>query len=1251
MNPFYKLFCAAALLLTCGTSAESAWENLARNPDTTLWSQESSQKVLRCLTDGSREIGMVTGENRGRILNFRFPATRQIDHIVLFTPYRRDAAVPRQVTLLLDGREFRRLELPDLPRRAIRIEVNREAASVSLRIDSMHGGEAPGGFAEVEINAAAEGVPFRSGPESWYPEENITLLWRPGEVTFSGAPAGGRFARRCNPLDLSRVREVAVSCEVKGSPCSIRLMLVRGDGDREYLALRESRQLQTAGSETYVKLAGELTIPENLQGTPLSGELQIHTAKGANSTVSIRNFDFRLKGEVKTAAVDIPRRWHYRFAPFTACADRSWTRCGFDDSSWKSYPVPGRPEEPFRYGLMQSRTTVQMKHGGAYRLNVGRIKGNDTTFFNGIKVGETFGVPRSFDERPDYLIPAEAVRNGANVIAVEGASGYRDAPGIHAGRVLLRPLADDEYHLQTTALGEHESALFPAGSRVRYRIRLHAGASPAGKEVRVICRARDFFGNPAAQEETVLPLKAGGAETVLELPVTQTGYYRVEFRCLAGERVLAERESSFAILFDLSRIPCAPEDSAFGVNSGMDTGRNIICNLAEYPLMKLAGIDHVRTGISWDMVEAEKGVYDWSFYDLLFREMARSGLTVFPFFEYAPSWATASTVPTDSGQYQQMTGRPDDLDAWEKFVAAFARRYRPYLKECQLGNEPNHRSKWQCDFRNGGAAWYVESLRRAAEAIRRNAPECRIISPGLASTDVNYLNKLRELGAFPAFDAVSYHPYRTQTTPEDPDKMLTHWDPSAGTGTIFEEEAAMRRTAAADGVDRPLYVTEFSWRIHHPRLSVVSPERQAQYIVRYLAMAMAGHRRLFWYEFRHANFGKNGWSILNPDNTPAPSLVAFQVFCRFLRGSRYESRKTDRDGIYQMNYRDRTGRAVAVVWTTRERSALALTCGTPVEIRDIMGRKIRQTAAGEQLLLPLSENPLYLLGECESAIPVQIETTPSVIAPGETGKVEIRLVNPFKHAKSFVLENVVAPDYRITFPAGDRRLTLAPGTERRISAVIEIPPAARLKRHDIPLPVRIGETESAAALRLRIGWRTLPGEEAGWIDRFLLLGPIPAPGLLQTAAAEESQLSPREGELCAGRRWTACRGQDGATDALPGAVDLATPGFAGEKTICYAFVRIHSPRQESAVLRLGSDDGIAAMLNGREVWRNESRRSVTPDEDAAEITLEKGWNRLLLKISNAGGGSGFIVRFTDRRGRPLPDLHYSIEPEQDSLFR
>ena len=146
MNPFYKLFCAAALLLACGTSAESAWENLARNPDTTLWSQESSQKVLRCLTDGSREIGMVTGENRGRILNFRFLATRQIDHIVLFTPYRRDAAVPRQVTLLLDGREFHRLELPDLPRRAIRIEVNREAASVSLRIDSMHGGEAPGGI-------------------------------------------------------------------------------------------------------------------------------------------------------------------------------------------------------------------------------------------------------------------------------------------------------------------------------------------------------------------------------------------------------------------------------------------------------------------------------------------------------------------------------------------------------------------------------------------------------------------------------------------------------------------------------------------------------------------------------------------------------------------------------------------------------------------------------------------------------------------------------------------------------------------------------------------------------------------------------------------------------------------------------------------------------------------------------------------------------------------------------------------------
>jgi hypothetical protein len=44
------------------------------------------------------------------------------------------------------------------------------------------------------------------------------------------------------------------------------------------------------------------------------------------------------------------------------------------------------------------------------------------------------------------------------------------------------------------------------------------------------------------------------------------------------------------------------------------------------------------------------------------------------------------------------------------------------------------------------------------------------------------------------------------------------------------------------------------------------------------------------------------------------------------------------------------------------------------------------------------------------------------------------------------------------------------------------------------------------------------------------------------------------------------------------------------------------------------------------------------------VTLNPGWNKLLLRVGEVGGEWGFVVRFTDSNGNPMTDLRYSLTP-------
>ena len=111
--------------------------------------------------------------------------------------------------------------------------------------------------------------------------------------------------------------------------------------------------------------------------------------------------------------------------------------------------------------------------------------------------------------------------------------------------------------------------------------------------------------------------------------------------------------------------------------------------------------------------------------------------------------------------------------------------------------------------------------------------------------------------------------------------------------------------------------------------------------------------------------------------------------------------------------------------------------------------------------------------------------------------------------------------------------------------------------------------------------------------------------------------------------------------APAGFIDLAKH-IGGDQRAAYLRSEIWSPAAQPAVLELGSDDGIKAWLNGEVVAANNTARGAAPAQEKANVTLNAGWNTLLLKITQGTGGWGAFARLADEKGSALTNIAEKI---------
>jgi hypothetical protein len=183
-----------------------------------------------------------------------------------------------------------------------------------------------------------------------------------------------------------------------------------------------------------------------------------------------------------------------------------------------------------------------------------------------------------------------------------------------------------------------------------------------------------------------------------------------------------------------------------------------------------------------------------------------------------------------------------------------------------------------------------------------------------------------------------------------------------------------------------------------------------------------------------------------------------------------------------------------------------------------------------------------------------------------------------------------------------------------------------------------GKAKESGGMDLAFVGMTSSPSSRRFIKEWNLIGPFDAPDMsyLQQCFPPEEEIRLRkkyQGKVNKKISWQKVQAEESGFIPL---TQLLKPN---ERTIAYGLVYVFSSKNREALMLVGSDDGVRIWLNEKLVHSNPAYRGAYPDQDKVPVELKQGWNKLLVKVLQGGGGWGFYLRFVD----PEEKLRWSTE--------
>ncbi|MEC7240936.1 MAG: thrombospondin type 3 repeat-containing protein, partial [Myxococcota bacterium] len=167
-------------------------------------------------------------------------------------------------------------------------------------------------------------------------------------------------------------------------------------------------------------------------------------------------------------------------------------------------------------------------------------------------------------------------------------------------------------------------------------------------------------------------------------------------------------------------------------------------------------------------------------------------------------------------------------------------------------------------------------------------------------------------------------------------------------------------------------------------------------------------------------------------------------------------------------------------------------------------------------------------------------------------------------------------------------------------------------------------------------------DESGFVRHWLALGPFVGHSsensCLPTTVERlgiDAEAVPEVGVSVEGQRWRVFVSDSAHIDLVSDFASVDAPREV------YLASWLFSPTARNVTLAHGPDDGARVWLNGVVVQEVSGCQGASADKFTENVTLLQGWNRLLVKVYDQGGGWGTYLRFLDGQ-EPLTDLEVSL---------
>jgi polysaccharide biosynthesis protein PslG len=380
------------------------------------------------------------------------------------------------------------------------------------------------------------------------------------------------------------------------------------------------------------------------------------------------------------------------------------------------------------------------------------------------------------------------------------------------------------------------------------------------------------------------------------------------------------------------------------------TGVNIHFTEAQPGEIKMiadAGFRWVRMDFKWEVIETQRGVYDFAPYERLLAALDDNHIRAYFILDYGnPLYGADRSVRTEEAR-----------QAFARWAVASAKHFANRGIVWELFNEPDIDIFWPP---KPNVDEYIALALTVGRAWRAQVPNEILIGPASAAIDVPFLESTFKAGLLPYWSAVSIHPYR-KTDPE----------------TVARDYCGLRKLLqsykAANANSIPIVSGEWGYS------SVsrwMNETQQADMLSRqFLTNAANGIPISIWYDWRDdgldANEAEHHFGIVRHefrqnDNSPfepKPAYFSAKTVNAFLNGSTYQRRLGLSEAENFVLVFSNGAHERIAAWTTSggaRQVSFSLQPGN-YTVTKSSGEKIRDVSVGQSgLTIELFPSPIFI---------------------------------------------------------------------------------------------------------------------------------------------------------------------------------------------------------------------------------------------------------------------------------------------------